>query len=244
MLEELESSFTMRGGQGCEPARDFKQEHQPVELARIPVFADDAGQMQVRGIQFDSELLAGFPARACIRRFTVLCVELPPAGAPQTAIWLLRPLHQQHLIAVAEAIEHRGNFVRQHTRPSLGPAPNIRQRRKCLISLLFRDDSDSGLSLGLRKPVRSIAFPGSTMIRSNMKFKFLGIGLAICFLAAPDRSSAQTISGFTPLLGSVSDQVEIDGSGFAPGNRAPTNLVVTFNGTRDTSAPVTADNII
>ena len=82
------------------------------------------------------------------------------------------------------------------------------------------------------------------MIRSNMKFKFLGIGLAICFLAAPDRSSAQTISGFTPLLGSVSDQVEIDGSGFAPGNRAPTNLVVTFNGTRDTSATVTADNII
>jgi hypothetical protein len=77
-----------------------------------------------------------------------------------------------------------------------------------------------------------------------MKRICLGISVAICSLVSLNLAQAQSISGFSPLLGSVGDPVRIDGSGFAPGNKAPTNLVVNFNGIRDTRATATADNII
>src|SRR6187551_2293552 len=77
------------------------------------VFADEAGEMEVRREKFLAELLVRFAGRASVGRFTLVGVQLAAARTPETAIRLLCAFEQEDVIALVEAVEQRGNFVGQ-----------------------------------------------------------------------------------------------------------------------------------
>lgn len=92
-----------------------------MRLPLVAVFADEAGQMQVARLK----LLAGFLARlatgAGVGRFAVVRVQLAAARTPETAIRLLRAFEQEDFLALVEAVEQGGDFVRQlHARSETG----------------------------------------------------------------------------------------------------------------------------
>jgi hypothetical protein len=114
--KEFKSSFAMNWRQHAQFFLRFKQKHQPMALAEIAVFAHDAGQMQICRCDSPAEFFLRFTARAGIRRFADVCVQLSAARTPQPSIRFLCSLEQQHLIGFIEAVEQRGDFVRQrHT---------------------------------------------------------------------------------------------------------------------------------
>src|SRR5882672_7183911 len=82
-------------------------------LALVTMFADKAGEVKVRDGHGDTQLLVRLPTGAGVRGFAFVHVQLAAARTPKSAIRLLRAFEQQHLIALAEAIKQRGNFVRQ-----------------------------------------------------------------------------------------------------------------------------------
>lgn len=82
-------------------------------LALVTVFADEAGKVQVRGGQFESKLLFSLAARASVRGFAGVGVQLAAAGAPEAAVGLLRAFQQQDFVEFIEAVEQCGDFVGQ-----------------------------------------------------------------------------------------------------------------------------------
>src|SRR5688572_19050784 len=77
----------------------------------IAVLANDAGQVQRCRFDLQSKFLPYLAARAGVRRFSRFGVELSSARTPKAAIRLLRPMHQQHFIAVIEAVEQRSDSI-------------------------------------------------------------------------------------------------------------------------------------
>ena len=69
--------------------------------------------MQIRRCEFQPYLLARFTARASVRRFAVVRVQLAAARTPQAEVRLLRAFEQQHVVLLAKAVKQRGNFVGQ-----------------------------------------------------------------------------------------------------------------------------------
>lgn len=119
--KELKPAFLVDGRKRLQLRLYLEQKHQPVRLALETVFADEAGEVQIsRG-----ELLAGFLVRfaagAGVGRFAFVRVQFAAARTPQTAIRLLRAFEQEDFIALVEAVEQRGDFVRQlHARSEAG----------------------------------------------------------------------------------------------------------------------------
>ena len=89
-----ELAFGVRGRQGIQARSDFKEEHEPVRLSFITVFADQAGQMQVIRAQLQADFLGGFAAGADVGRFAGGHVQLAAAGAPEAAVGLAPALQQ------------------------------------------------------------------------------------------------------------------------------------------------------
>ena len=112
--EKLEPAFGVVRRQRGQPRLHLKQEHQPVGLALITMLADEAGQVQVRRLDFDAEFLLRLAAGAGVGRFAGVHLQLAAARAPEAAVRLLRAFEQQHFIAPVEAIQQRGGFVGQN----------------------------------------------------------------------------------------------------------------------------------
>ena len=102
--EKLEGSLGMRWRQRLQFHSHFKQEHQPVRPALITMFADNAGQMQIRGVDFDAELLCRFAAGARVGRFADIHFQFAAARTPKTAVRLVRAFEQEHVVALTETI--------------------------------------------------------------------------------------------------------------------------------------------
>ena len=119
--EELKPTFLVDGWERRQLRLHLEQKHQPMRLALETVFADEAGEVQIsRG-----ELLAGFLVRfaagAGVGRFAFVRVQFAAARTPQTTIRLLCAFEQEDFIALVEAVEQRGDFVRQlHARSEAG----------------------------------------------------------------------------------------------------------------------------
>jgi len=111
--KELKIPFPMIFRKRFEPGQYFEQEHQPVRGSLIAVFADDAGEVQITRSKGQRNFLVRFPAGAGVRRFAIVRVQFAAARTPQAAIRLLRPLDQQHFVALIEAVKQRGDFVGQ-----------------------------------------------------------------------------------------------------------------------------------
>lgn len=63
----------------------------------------------------------------------------------------------------------------------------------------------------------------------------LGCAAFLFLMAGAAPLFAQTITNFTPPMGSFGDQINIMGNGFAPGGKRPNSLMVRFNGLLSTS---------
>src|SRR6185437_10762312 len=114
--KKLKAPFAMSRRQRFELLFDLKQKHEPMALSKVPVLAHDSRQMQIRRRQFHAQFLLRLATGAGIRRLADIRVQLPAARTPKAQVRLLRALEQQHFIPLIEAIEQRGDFVRQrHT---------------------------------------------------------------------------------------------------------------------------------
>src|SRR5579872_2970431 len=82
-------------------------------LSLITVLSDEAGQVQVIWTDLQADLLARFAAGAGVGGFARFGLQLATARAPESPIRHLRPFEQQHLVALVEAIEQRGDFMGQ-----------------------------------------------------------------------------------------------------------------------------------
>jgi len=110
--EKLKASFHMNRRQRFQFHLHLEQEHQPVRLALIAVFADQPGQMQVRRREFQSGFLVRLAAGAGVRRLAEVHLQFAAARAPQAAIRLLRAFEQKSFLLLAEAVKQRCNFAR------------------------------------------------------------------------------------------------------------------------------------
>jgi hypothetical protein len=121
--EELKAPLAHRRRELFQFRLQLEQEHQPVGLALETVFADEAGEMEVRREKFLAEFLVRFAGRANVGRFAFVGVEFAAARTPEAAIRLLRAFEQEDVIALVKTIEQRGDFVRQlHVRSfAVGP---------------------------------------------------------------------------------------------------------------------------
>ncbi len=111
-FKKIKTSFPMHRWQRFKPWLHFEQEHQPVTLSKITVFADRGREVKIAGVEADAEFLTGFPASAGIRRFTNVRMEFAPARTPKPAIRFLRAFQEQHAIPLVKAIKQRGDAVR------------------------------------------------------------------------------------------------------------------------------------
>ena len=111
--EKPEFTLTMRRRQKLHPQFDLEQEHQPMRLAFVAMFADDACQMQFFRFQPQPKFFLGLATGAGVGGLAGVHLQFAAARTPQTEIRLLRPSHQERLVPQVETVKQRGNFVGQ-----------------------------------------------------------------------------------------------------------------------------------
>ena len=77
------------------------------------MLADESGEVQVTRGERNTDLFVRFATGAGVRGFANVGVQLAAAWTPETAIRFLGALQQQHFILLVEAVEERGDFIRQ-----------------------------------------------------------------------------------------------------------------------------------
>src|SRR5579859_4937267 len=135
--EESKAALAMGRRQGIEFAPNFEEEHKPVAVALVTVFADQARQMQVRSRNPEPKFFLSLPAGTRIGRFTFRSIEFPAARTPQAKIRLLRPFQQQDFFVSVETIQQCGDVVSgTHLgRVEAGHRPVPMQYRFCAVRI-------------------------------------------------------------------------------------------------------------
>ncbi len=82
-------------------------------LALVTVFADDAGEMEVSGLESKANFLAGLADCAGVWAFAGIGLKLASWGAEEPSIGLIFPPHYEHPTIGMEAIQQSGNAIRQ-----------------------------------------------------------------------------------------------------------------------------------
>lgn len=82
-------------------------------VALVAVLADEAGEVKVGGREREAHFLMRLAAGAGVGRFAEVGLKLAAGRTPQAAIRLLCALEQQDFIRRVEAVEQRGDFVRE-----------------------------------------------------------------------------------------------------------------------------------
>ena len=112
-LEECKPPLAVGRGENVESGQDLEEEHQPMGLTLITAFADEGGEVEIRGGEVDAELLEGFPTGAGVGGLADVLMEFPAAGAPETPIRFLGTFEQEDFIRCVEAVEQCRNLVGQ-----------------------------------------------------------------------------------------------------------------------------------
>ena len=116
-----ETSLAMRWRNRSEAWLHLEQEHEPVGLSLVAVLADESGEVQVSRCEGEADFLVGFATSTGIGRLASLGVELAAAGTPESAVGFLRAFEQEHVAALIETVEERGDLVGQrHARSEAG----------------------------------------------------------------------------------------------------------------------------
>ena len=126
--KKLKGSFGMVGREGFQLRFYLEQKHQPVRVALVAMFADDSGQMKIRGLNRLPQFFLGFPAGASVGRLAFSCVQFATRWTPETTVRFLRAFHQQYVVALVEAVEQRSDFIWQRHLPSEAGAQGSRKK--------------------------------------------------------------------------------------------------------------------
>lgn len=82
-------------------------------LILVTVFADDAGEMEVSGLENESNFFMGLADCAGVWAFAGIGLKLATWGAEEPSIRLIFPPHYEHPTIGMEAIQQSGNTIRQ-----------------------------------------------------------------------------------------------------------------------------------
>lgn len=111
--DERERAFAMRRRELTDSRPDFEQEHEPVRLALITELADQSGEVQIGGLQNETCFLGGLATGARVRGFPEAFLQLAAGRRPQAAVRLLGSVQEEDLVGFVEAVQQRGDFMRQ-----------------------------------------------------------------------------------------------------------------------------------
>lgn len=110
---KMERAFLVFWRQRGEAWLDFKQEHQPMSVTLIAVFADDAGEVEVVGCELQAGFFVGFTNGTGVRAFSSFGFELAAGRTIAAAVGLMIALDQQHAPILVKGVQQRGNPVWQ-----------------------------------------------------------------------------------------------------------------------------------
>ena len=110
---KMERAFLVLRRQRGKAWLDFKQEHQPMGVALIAVFADDAGEVEVVGRELQAGFFASFTDGAGVRAFSGVGFELAAGRTVAAAVGLMIALDQQHAPILVKGVQQCGNPVWQ-----------------------------------------------------------------------------------------------------------------------------------
>src|SRR4051812_33097134 len=80
--KKLKSPLAMRWRSSCQFSLHLEEEHQPMALALVTMFAHQTGQMKIGSGQLNAQLFVRLPPRAGIRRLPNVRMQFPPTRAP------------------------------------------------------------------------------------------------------------------------------------------------------------------
>ena len=110
---KMERAFLVLRRQCGKAWLDFKQEHQPMGVALIAVFTDDAGEVEVVGRELQAGFFAGFTDGAGVWAFSGVGFELAAGRTVAAAVGLMIALDQQHAPILVKGVQQCGNPVWQ-----------------------------------------------------------------------------------------------------------------------------------
>ncbi len=119
-LDERKSPFPVSWREMAKASFDLEEEHQPVGLSQIAVFAHEPGEVEFLGDDMDAQFLLGLPTGAGVRRLADFLVELSTGRTPEPLIGLLCALQKQDFVRLVEAIEQGGDLVGQRHGERMG----------------------------------------------------------------------------------------------------------------------------
>lgn len=111
--KEFKSAFGVNRRKGFQLWFHFEQEHEPVGVALVTVFADEAGEMQIARCEMEAGFFQRFTTGAGVGGFAFVGMQFPAARTPEAAIGLLSALEQKDFVLLVEAVEQGGDFVGQ-----------------------------------------------------------------------------------------------------------------------------------
>ena len=114
--KKLKFAFLAGGGDVVQAGQDFKQENVPVRVALVGILADEPGEVQVAGCDFQSGFLLCLAAGARVGGLALCDLDLAAGRYPTSKIWRLVALKQEEPVVWVEAVEQRGQFVWQRHR--------------------------------------------------------------------------------------------------------------------------------
>ena len=82
-------------------------------LVFVTVLADDAGEVEVSGLESEANFLAGLADCTGVWAFAGIGLKLAPWGAEEPSIRLIFPPHYEHPTIGMETIQQSGNTIRQ-----------------------------------------------------------------------------------------------------------------------------------
>lgn len=84
-----------------------------MRLALIAELADQSGEVQIGRLEDESRFLGGFATGARVRGFPEALLQLTAGRRPQSAVRLLGSVQEEDLVGFVEAVQQRGDFMRQ-----------------------------------------------------------------------------------------------------------------------------------
>ena len=114
--EKLEAAFFVRGRHGVEFRFQLEEEHEPVRLALVAAFADDAGEVEIGGSEFDAEFFAGFSTGTGVGRFACVRVKLATGRTPVSEVGFVCALDEEDFVGFVETVKQCGDFVGERCR--------------------------------------------------------------------------------------------------------------------------------
>jgi hypothetical protein len=121
--KEGEGAFADGGWGLGDGGEDFEEEHEPVGVTGVAVFADDAGEVELVGFELEAEFFEGFAAGAGVWGFAEVGVEFAAAGAPEAEVGFLAAVEEERIALMIEGVKERGDLVGQ--RRGLGDAHGL-----------------------------------------------------------------------------------------------------------------------